>query len=478
MKAPFLSSLDRRRLRKALARLRADRKRRGVALVLVLGALAILTVMLTEVQEENSAEFSAALVARDQLAAEYAAKSGVNLTRLLIAAEPTIRTSLAPILMMAGMGQAPQIPVWNFTDRVLGAFNDKEGRDSFASFSGLDMTQGEHLGLEGASFEVLVVDEDSKINVNQGARSTFAKHRLMQQLVAMMQSPEFDGLFSERDADGQFSDRQAICSAIIDWADSDQDMWPCDGSDTAQQTAPEDSFYERLDQPYPRKNAPYDSLLELYRVRGVGEDYYANFVDPDPDDPKKRFMTVWGQDKINVNGAPPEVLLALICSQAAEPLPKACDYGEGSVNFLTMMRLLPMLLMGAPAFSSGNDFVQTLKGEGLKGQLLKSFAGEAFEPITLKSEKEMKDITGTESKVFSIYARGFVRAGKRETSSRVQAVVDFRAAPPPGEARTVEQLQDQASALTDESQQAAAEQAIQAALKPSPAGNIVYYRMD
>ena len=42
----------------------------------------------------------------------------------------------------------------------------------------------------------------------------------------------------------------------------------------------------------------------------------------------------------------------------------------------------------------------------------------------------------------------------------------------------MDQLQQQASTITDESQQAAAEQAIQAALKPSPAGNIVYYRMD
>lgn len=475
MKAPFVAALDRRRLRAALERVRAKRRRRGMALVMVIGALAILTVMLTEVQEDNSAEFSAAIVARDQLIAEYAAKSGINLTRLLIAAEPTIRTSLSPMLMMMGMGQAPQIPVWNFTDRVLGAFNDEEGKASFAAFSGLDVRQGENLGLErGVSFEVLVVDEDSKINVNQGSREAFSKQRLMQQLIALMRSPEYDALFSERDADGQYSDRQAICSELIDWADSDYDLWPCDGSDTAQQTAPEDSFYERLDRPYFRKNAPYDSLLELYRVRGVGEDFFANFVDPDPDDPKKRLMTVWGQDKINVNSAPPEVLLALICSQAAEPVPRACDYGEGSVTFLTMLRLLPMLLMGAPAFASSKDFVQTLKGEGVKGELLKAFAGDVFEPIKFKSESEVQKVSGVESKVFSIYAKGYVRSGKRETSVRIHTVVDFRAAPPPGEARNIEQLRQQAAAVGDSQ----TEQAIQAALQPSPAGNIVYYRMD
>ena len=80
---------------------RSRRSRRGVALVLVLGALTILTVMLTETQDESSADFASALTARDQLIAEYAARSGVNLSRLLIAAEPTIRASLAPILMNA-----------------------------------------------------------------------------------------------------------------------------------------------------------------------------------------------------------------------------------------------------------------------------------------------------------------------------------------------------------------------------------------
>ncbi|HEY3254479.1 MAG TPA: type II secretion system protein GspK, partial [Polyangiaceae bacterium] len=51
------------------------RRRRGMALILVLAALTVLTVMLTEIQDESSAEFGSALSARDALVAEYAAKS-------------------------------------------------------------------------------------------------------------------------------------------------------------------------------------------------------------------------------------------------------------------------------------------------------------------------------------------------------------------------------------------------------------------
>ena len=100
---------------------------------------------------------------RDLTVGEVAARSGVNLSRLLIAAEPTIRKSIAPIMMMmsGGKGGAPQIAVWEFTDRVMGAFNGLEGTESFKSMGGFDMTQGKNLGMTGANFEISVVDEDT-----------------------------------------------------------------------------------------------------------------------------------------------------------------------------------------------------------------------------------------------------------------------------------------------------------------------------
>lgn len=454
----------RRRRSPLLERLRSRRRRRGVAMILVLGALAILTVMLTEAQDDSSSDFSATIAARDQLAAEYAAKSAINLSRLLIAAEPTIRQSAGMLLSMLYGGTTPQLPVWEYADEVLGAFNDQAGKEAFASLSGLDLSEGEHLGLEGASFDVDVIDEDSKINVNLAVRETFSKQRLMLQLIALTAGPQYDGLFSARDADGQFSDRQTICSALIDWSDSDQDMWPCDGSETAQQTGPEDSYYERLDQPYTRKNAAFDSLMELYRVRGVSEDFWSTFVEPDPDDPRSRVMTVWGQGAVNVNSANAQVLLALICQQA-EPNTKVCDGGEGSMQFLAMFSMLKSVTQGAPLFGSPKVFVQTIQGGALLGPML---VQAGIEPVKLKSPGELEKQLTTESKVFSIYAKGFVRVGKRESSTRIHTVVDFRQAPPPGEATTAGEVQKQVEAA----------QAIDAALKPSAAGALVYYRVD
>ena len=51
-------------------------------------------------------------------------------------------------------------------------------------------------------------------------------------------------------------------------------------------------------------------------VRGVTDDFWSTFVDPDPTDPRKREITVWGQGAVNVNTANAQTLLAVTCAGA------------------------------------------------------------------------------------------------------------------------------------------------------------------
>ena len=168
---------------------------------------------------------------------------------------------------------------------------------------------------DSANFDHLVFGGvaplDSLFNKSTPARGdAFSQARLAAQLIGLLSGPQYDPMFSSRDADGQFSDRQAICGAIIDWTDPDQEAYVCDPhSGSAQQAGAEDSYYQLLKKPYPRKNAAFDSIEELRLVRGVGEDFWATFVDPDPSRPEKRVMTVWGQGKVNVNTANPQTCL-------------------------------------------------------------------------------------------------------------------------------------------------------------------------
>jgi general secretion pathway protein K len=494
------------------ARVRARRQRRGVALILVLAALTVLTVMLTEVQDESSAEFGSALSARDALVAEYAAKSAVNLSRLLIAAEPTIRRSLT--LVFALVGGPRQIPVWAYADRILGAFNDQDGAESFAALAGVDPKLGKNLGFKGGGFELTIVDEDSKINFNVAARGdAFSQTRLAAQITGLIGPPQYSPMFEGRDADEQYSDRRAVCSAIIDWVDPDQDQALCDPtSTTAQQAAAEDSFYQLLKKPYQRKNAAFDSLEELHRVRGVSDDFWTTFVDPDPDKPDKRIVTVWGQGAVNVNTANPQTLLAIAC-QASNNLATICTDANEAQKFIMAMTMLRSFLPGLPMFKSAQEFVSTLQqtnqatttgaaagaapgglgGLGGGGSPVASIMKAlGIPPIPVVSATETAKMVTTESKVFSIYATGYVRSGKRETSVRIHAVVDFRGAPSPQQliARALAGAAsgtgsggagNTGTTSTDPNganSQAATMNSLIDALKPGPGGNIVYYRVD
>lgn len=472
------------------ARLRLGRrvKERGVALIMVMGAIAVLTVMLAEFQDDASTELASALADRDATQAEYMAKSAVNLSRLLVASEPTIRAAIAPMFMLMKR-TPPQLPVWEFSDRLLGAFNDQEGSKDFASTVGVDMGSGKNLGLKGGRFELTIVDEDSKINANLGAANEITHIRLAKELMGMMARPEYNPLFEQRDGDGQYHDRMAICQAIIDWADYDENGFSCDMTTAAPKSGGvEDSYYQLLKKPFRRKNAPYDSLEELHMVRGVTDDFWASMVDPEPSQPKKRVMTVWGQGAVNVNTAAPQTLLALVCAGA--PQAEICVDPTQASSFLMGLTMAKGFSMGAPLFGSPRDFIDMMTGKGMLGPIL---AGLGMKPVKFQSEGDFAQSITTESKIFSMYSVGVVKGYKREARVAVHAVVDFRNAP------NLQQLAQNATQLaagvqqqpqTPQTQPGAANpgstganapvdpNAISGAVQPNPGGTVVYYRID
>jgi general secretion pathway protein K len=463
---------------------------------MVLGALTVLTVMLMEFQDETSAELGSALAERDALRAEYAARSAINLSRLLIAAEPTMRKSLAPLLGMVMGGSPPQLPVWQLADELLGAFNDQARQESFAQLTAVDLAQGKGLAMEGVSFDVQIVDEDSKLNLNVPARGTpGGQKQVSEQVMTLIGGPQYDVMFESRDDDGNYNRRATVCGALIDWIDPDQDQYVCqeDGNAVhAGSVAAEDSYYARLKRPYERKNAAFDSLEELHLVRGVTQEFWRTFIEPNPDNPASRNVTVWGSGKVNINTANPAVIWNLVCSQAvnraAEPF---CSDPAQLATFIGVMNAKDMFTRGMPLFASPKAFLNVILGKG--GGLAKMILIDMFQltPISqVRSNNVLLDKVSAESKVFSIYATGVAHSGKRETRVRIHAVVDFRQAPPPGQNRNLADIMDMAggdptaSQATetptnpDDPSEELPEEALLDALRKDPGGNVVYYRLD
>ncbi len=480
----------------ARKRRRKKQDQRGVALLLVLSSIALMTITVVDFQEEQTADLHSAFAERDSLTAEYMAKSAENLSRLWIASEPLMRQSLGILRLLFGGRAVPQLPVWEFSDQVLGAFSgDKEGREGFGTIGGFDMNGAKNIeGPEGASFKVVVVDEDSKINLNLGARGQIiAENRFGGSFIGLTSSPAYDPLFQRNDRDGNTSPREAICGALMDWADPDENLYTCEphkfqgggagggAEDTSTMLLPR--------RPYRVKNAPYDSLEEARLVRGMGDDIWATFIDPDPTNPKKRVMTVWGQGPINVNTAPPQAVFGVVCGLA--PTAELCMDVAKQQQFLTMFGVLRNFTSGMPLFGTPAEFVTTVQGGGTYGKML--FGTLGIPPFKFQSPAEAAKNFTTESKVFSIYATGEVKGFRRVTKVRIHTVVDFRNAPAipnammpggqiPGQPGGITAGQPPPGQTPPPSIAGGAggmgSEAIVGAINPNPGGTVVYHRIE
>jgi general secretion pathway protein K len=255
------------------------------------------------------------------------------------------------------------------------------------------------------------------------------ERRVAQQLLGLLANPRLDLLFSERDADGQYTDRIALVGALVDYGDSDVNQFDVQSllstsASGGSAGSSEDSFYSNLHPPYLRRNAPFDSVEELRMVRGLNsDDLWSAIVDPDPGNPRRRTLTVWGQGLVNVNTANAQTLLALIC--AFSPASRQCTDVTASSQFISSVTMLQAftLGMGIPLFTTPHQFVDTIQGRAPMGPMLTALG---MQPFTLADAGALERAVTTESKVFSIFAEASVG----QAHARIHAVVDMRAQPP------------------------------------------------
>ena len=417
----------------------------GVALILAITTVAILSVMLADMHETTGTAFAVSTSQRDALQAEYMAKSATNLTRLLIAKEPQVRRFVDPLYRGATGRAAPQLPVWNFVNEILAPFCTPEDQRDTLMQLGIDF--GDTVGFDDLPGEchVLAVSENGKVNVNDplfldGER---ARNNVATQLFSLTggQLPEspYDALFNKEDETGTLTTRIDLITAVIDWWDRDiqrTDFDPGAGATRTGGTGTEDdSLYQLYDSPYRNKNAPFDSIQELRLVRGFSDDFWATFVEPIPNDPASRIMTIYASGLININEASAQVLLGRICSYAPE-VSLCTDPLEGLkfTQILTTVRqLIPI-----PLFSRPTDLIDFAEGKGTEKDLygmITGFLGEdselLFVPVAIPEEQReplARSLT-TSAQIFTIEATALV--GRSQV--RIESVVNFHArwVPPP-----------------------------------------------
>jgi general secretion pathway protein K len=387
---------------------RRRERQRGMALLMVLIALAILGSMTADLLESNDVYLATAVNARDAKQAEYLAKSGLNLARLTLSFQEM-------------MGKAANFPFWKYTDMVIPMFTSKDG-GFLGDLTGTTFDEDTGLGLKGlpddADLQVKIVDEDSKMNVNianEVVRGSGAQ-QMLKQLTMLTLSQDYDLIFDETLAGDQLSSREEIMCEFVDFTDADEDL--CDGSG-----AEDRSLYTSLDPSYERKNAPFDSLEEIRLISGVTDDFYSAFVDPKPEDPDSRIMTVWGKGRININTAPSAILLPAVCDLASDETINYCDDPNNLMNVYSSLYFADMTRQFMP-FSNFNSFATMVEnpGKSMMGMLMGLGDAAGVPLIPAKKKMQAAGFTTT-STVFSIYSTATV--GK--VTKRIHMVVDMKA---------------------------------------------------
>lgn len=425
------------------------RRRQGFALLLALVAIAILSVLVTDLHETTGSSFAAAMAERDQLRAEYLAKSGVNLTRMLVPQGRNFKPFVDGLFKALLGRPAPPLPMWQYANMLLKPFSDFEASKADGASIGFNLDESEGLGTTNGSFEVVATAENGKINVNDPRLEDLAtaEANLGAQLYSLLggyqPSPnKYDPLFSQFDDKGRLTNRLDVVANVLDWWDFNEqraNFDPVLGVVTS--TGGEDvDYYRTLREPYAIKNAPFDTLEELRLVRGVSDDFWATFVEPDPDDPRTRQITIYGLAKVNPNEADPVVMLARLCAfkELQEQLLCSDPTGQEPLKFVTLLNLARNL-MPIPWFSRSSDFVGfvTGKAEGLYGKLsgyLESMGMTAmmFSPMTIEDaelQKSMRRVFTTSARIVTIEVTGF--SGRSQ--KRIRSVINFddKWTPPP-----------------------------------------------
>ncbi len=226
----------------------------GVALVLVVWVIVVLTTIV--------GEFS------------YTMRTEINIARNFKEEEEAYQ------LALAGVEQAKlELLSVNKSDIM---YLDEEGMLTYGDDEEEKPSRKRDFGK--GSFEYKITDEDGKLNINTVTES------------------QLKVFFHDSGVD--ITDVDIIVDSIFDWRDKN-DLHRLNGA--------EEDYYKSLDNPYSSKDGPFSTVEELLLVKGITDDVFYGSKDKDEEDEEyykgvAKHLTVYGSNLININTASETVL--------------------------------------------------------------------------------------------------------------------------------------------------------------------------
>jgi general secretion pathway protein K len=252
--------------------------RRGIALILVLLILSLITAVTLQFNRDTRLEVYEAANLSEGISLRYVAESGFYAAGAILLSDKTSFDSL----------KEP----WANTELL--------SLKSEAFF-------------DNGSFGVAIEDEGGKIAVNLLVSGNDYNPQIRDFLLRLLTGRDF-GMEPRR--------AQDLIDAIKDWIDADNEVTGAGA---------EGGYYAGLPRSYAVKNAPLDCIEELLMIKGVTRDlFYGTGKSPG----LVQCLTVFGDGKININTAPKPVLAALAADMTAESVEDLDRYRRQEKNDL------------------------------------------------------------------------------------------------------------------------------------------------
>lgn len=465
------------------------KKPRGIALLMVLVTITILSVVVVEFLYESRVNMALAANQREKLKSYYLARSSFNLSKLLISFQYALQSESKGTDDQLGklIGRAMRrsnFQMYQYVDLLLGPFNSGQIE---SPVGGIDLNQSGVEGFGGFTGEMVVVvkPEEGRININNFATAS-VKENTLQEICALILDPQYDFIFEQGDENGDTMNRRTTIARIADFLDFDQEALELTSMCTVlgkggDEARPYDS---RLIRP---RNRKITHIEELNYIAGMSDIFMDTFKDQ---------FTVFPVGKPNANVMNGIMFYSILCRNVEIKGMKgsvaidACRLNPTIANqvlWLSMglegiktffenpftvllayvgtsnSKLLPSAKKGQPvAFLSVsqlpnyiNDLrknptimAEFIQHSPLYQQLVATNPGLAIDPInpqfpafTLNLRKSglMKSITIKTPKVYRIFATG--KYGSTETT--IEAVLDF--------GRPIRRIPSEAALIEDES---------------------------
>lgn len=417
---------------------------RGVALLMALLMVVLLTASVVEFNFTSRSRILGSAHARDDTRAYFLAKSGIRVYSLLLAwgRGLTQNPLLQSVLPMLGSSQeggpsliCKSLPMFDtailrYLVGMDGAhMNDEEeggllglmgvsgeGKDGETPASGeetphargaVDPDAGEEglrrniLDFPG-DFRVECKDNASGIDLNGFSNQAWAAlpletHPVALMLYGVLAPAEYDALFEER----LDMDRWELIANIKDYIDLDSQRSGRWGGD-------EDSLYDDFEPRGRAKNARLDTVAEARMIAGVTDEVFEIFS---PD------WSITSQTyKVNVNSAPAHILKGLVRA-FADPSMLEADI-DRKLQILVLERaIIP--------FANPNDFLARLKAPAPRFPFPpEMLGGSTLLPVIVLQpalEQSLKSLLLTDSNQFRLSATGYLGDSERTLDALVRA---------------------------------------------------------